>query len=119
MSPTMGKLDFVLKKEKNMSTSFLISRRYYLALMHLLTDVEKPNFSSHDGGSIGINTIRVELDITDRIVWDNLNNKIENVLNASNKLFSKHGIDTVLSFEKLRVMLHQFWKSGYLSFSDK
>ena len=63
--------------------------------------------------------MKVKLDITERIVWDNLNNKIENVLNASNKLFSKHGIDKVLSFEELRRMLHKFWKHGYLSFSDK
>ena len=33
--------------------------------------------------------------------------------------FSEHGIDTELSFEELQVMLHQFWKNGYLSFSDK
>ena len=53
------------------------------------------------------------------MVWDNLNNTIETVLNMSNELLSKHWIDKVLSFEELRRMLHRFWKSGYLSFSDK
>ena len=63
--------------------------------------------------------MEVKLDIIERIVWDNLNNKIEDVLNMSNELFSKLGIDKVLSFEELRRMLHSFWKNGYLSFSDK
>ena len=53
------------------------------------------------------------------MVWDNLNNTIETVLNMSNELLSKHGIDKVLSFEELRRMLHRWWKNGYLSFSDK
>ena len=53
------------------------------------------------------------------MVWDNLNNTIETVLNMSNELLSKHGIDKVLSFEELRRMLHRFWKNRYLSFSDK
>ena len=62
--------------------------------------------------------MKIKLEVTERIVWDNLNNKIEDVLNMSNDLFSKHGIDKELSFEELRKMLHRFWKHGYLSFSD-
>ena len=86
---------------------------------YVLTDREKPDISSNDGGSIGNDRMKIKLEVTERIVWDNLNNKIEDVLNMSNELFSKHGIDKVLSFEELRRMLHRFWKHGYLSFSDK
>ena len=84
-----------------------------------LTEREKPDISSNIGGSIGNDRVELKLDIIERIVWDNLNNKIEDVLNMSNDLFSKHGIDKELSFEELRGMLHRFWKDGYLSFSDK
>ncbi len=84
-----------------------------------LTEREKPDISSNIGGSIGNDRVELKLDIIERIVWDNLNNKIEDVLNMSNDLFSKHGIDKELSFEELRGMFHRFWKNGYLSFSDK
>ncbi len=122
MSPSTGKFDFVLRKEKKYE-----HRYFYItdvlpstyAHRYRLTDREKPDISSNKGGSIGINDAEVKLDIIERIVWDNLNNKIEDVLNMSNDLFSKHGIDKELSFEELRGMLHRFWKNGYLSFSDK
>ena len=117
-----GEIRFCFKKRKKYEHQFfniaeILPSTY--AYRYLFTGIEKPNFSSHDGGSIGIDRIKVKLDITDRIVWDNLNNNIEDVLNMSNELFSKYGIDKVLSFEELRGMLHRFWKNGYLSFSDK
>ena len=122
MSPSTGKFDFVLRKEKKYE-----HRYFYItdvlpstyAHRYRLTDREKPDISSNKGGSIGNVNVEIKLDIIERIVWDNLNNKIEDVLNMSNDLFSKHGIDKELSFEELRGMLHRFWKNGYLSFSDK
>ena len=122
MSPSAGKFDFVLRKEKKYEHRFfyitdVLPGNY--AHRYRLTDREEPDISSNKGGSIGINDGEVKLDIIERIVWDNLNNKIEDVLNMSNDLFSKHGIDKELSFEELRGMLHRFWKNGYLSFSDK
>ncbi len=118
----MGKLDFVLRKEKTYEHRFfniaeILPSTY--AHRYRLTDREKPDISSNKGGSIGNENAEFKLDIIERIVWDNLNNKIEDVLNMSNELFSKHGIDKELSFEELRGMLHRFWKNGYLSFSDK
>ena len=120
--PNTGKFDFVLRKEKKYE-----HRYFYItevlpstyAHRYRLTDREKPDISSNKGGSIGNVNVEIKLDIIERIVWDNLNNKIEDVLNMSNELFSKHGIDKELSFEELRGMLHRFWKNGYLSFSDK
>ena len=122
MSPSAGKFDFVLRKEKKYEHRFfyitdVLPSNY--AHRYRLTDREKPDISSNKGGSIGNVNAEIKLDIIERIVWDNLNNKIEDVLNMSNDLFSKHGIDKELSFEELRGMLHRFWKNGYLSFSDK
>jgi len=122
MSPGSGKFDFVLRKEKKYEHRFfnitdVLPSTY--AHRYRLTDREKPDISSNIGGSIGNDRVEIKLDIMKRIVWDNLNNKIEDVLNMSNDLFSKHGIDKELSFEELRGMLHRFWKNGYLSFSDK
>ena len=122
MSPSAGKFDFVLRKEKKYEHRFfyitdVLPSNY--AHRYRLTDREKPDISSNKGGSIGNVNAEIKLDIIERIVWDNLNNKIEDVLNMSNELLSKHGIDKVLSFEELRRMLHRFWKNGYLSFSDK
>ena len=122
MSPSTGKFDFVLRKEKKYEHRFfyitdVLPVNY--AHRYRLTDREKPDISSNKGGSIGNINVEIKLDIIQRIVWDNLNNKIEDVLNMSNDLFSKHGIDKELSFEELRGILHRFWKSGYLSFSDK
>ena len=122
MYPSTGKFDFVLRKEKKYEHRFfyitdVLPSNY--AHRYRLTDREKPDISSNKGGSIGYEKAEIKLDIIQRIVWDNLNNKIEDVLNMSNDLFSKHGIDKELSFEELRGMLHRFWKNGYLSFSDK
>ena len=122
MSPSTGKFDFVLRKEKKYE-----HRYFYItevlpstyAHRYRLTDREKPDISSNKGGSIGNDNAEIKLEVTERIVWDNLDNKIEDVLNMSNELFSKHGIDKELSFEELRGMLHRFWKNGYVSFSDK
>ena len=50
------------------------------------------------------------------MLWVNLNNTIETVLNMSNELLSKHGIDKVLSFEELRRMLHGFGKADICRF---
>jgi len=122
MSPSAGQFNFVLRKEKKYEHRFfyitdVLPSNY--AHRYRLTDREKPDISSNKGGSIGNVNAEIKLDIIERIVWDNLNNKIEDVLNMSNELLSKHGIDKVLSFEELRGMLHRFWKNGYLSFSDK
>ena len=118
-----GYSTFVLRKEKKYEHRFFYITDVlpiHYAHRFRLTDREKPDISSNKGGSIGnVNDMEVKLDIIERIVWDNLNNKIEDVLNMSNDLFSKHGIDKELSFEELRGMLHRFWKNGYLSFSDK
>ncbi|MCH2578090.1 MAG: hypothetical protein MK003_07025, partial [Pseudomonadales bacterium] len=122
MSPISGKFDFVLRKEKKYEHRFFnitdVSPTNY-AHRYRLTDRGKLDISSNKGGSIGNDRVEIKLEVTERIVWDNLNNKIEDVLNMSNELLSKHGIDKVLSFEELRRMLHRFWKNGYLSFSDK
>ena len=101
--PNMGKFSFALRKDKKHEHRFfniaeVLPTTY--AYRYRLTDVEKPNLSSRDGGSIGINRLKVKLDIIERIIWDNLNNKIEDVLNVSNKLLSEHGIDTELYFEE-------------------
>ena len=120
--PNSGKFDFVLRKVKKHEHRFfkitdIMPANY--AHKYRLTDREKPDISSNNGGSIGNDMVEIKLDIIERIVWDNLNNKIEDVLNMSNELFSKHGIDKELTFEKLRGMLHRFWRQGYLSFSDQ
>jgi hypothetical protein len=124
-----GEIRFCFKKrkEKKRKEKKYEHRYFYItdvlpstyAHRYRLTDREKPDISSNKGGSIGNVNVEIKLDIIERIVWDNLNNKIEDVLNMSNDLFSKHGIDKELSFEELRGMLHRFWKNGYLSFSDK
>ena len=91
MSPSTGKFDFVLRKEKKYE-----HRYFYItdvlpstyAHRYRLTDREKPDISSNKGGSIGNINVEIKLDIIQRIVWGNLNNKIEDVLNMSNDLFS-------------------------------
>ena len=122
MSPSSGKFDFVLRKEKKYEHRYFnindVSLNNY-AHRYRLIDRGKPDISSNNGGSIGNDMVEIKLEVTERIVWDNLNNKIKDVLNKSNEVFSKHGIDKELSFEELRRMLHRFWKHGYLSFSDK
>ena len=117
-----GEIRFCFKKEKKYEHRFfnitdVLPVNY--AHRYRLTDRGKPDISSNKGGSIGNDRVEIKLEVTERIVWDNLDNKIEDVLNMSNELLSKHGIDKVLSFEELRRMLHRFWKNGYLSFSDK
>jgi hypothetical protein len=62
--------------------------------------------------------LRIELDVIEKIIWDNLGCRILDVQGKSNELFLEHGIDKELSFESLREILHRYWKEGYVVFSD-
>ena len=121
MSPDSGKLTFTLRKEKKYEHRFFNILDVFPATYahaHLLTGLEKPDFASNYGGVIGYNQLRLKLDIIERIVWDNLGNKILDMQSKSNALFLKHGIEKELSFESLRKILHRYWKNGYVTFSD-
>ena len=121
MSPNSGKLTFILRKEeKHAHRFFNILDVFPTTYAHQdrLTNLELPDFASNYGGVIGYNQVRVNLDIIERVVWDNLGNKILDIQSQSNALFLKHGIDKEISFESLREMLHRYWKNGYVTFSD-
>ena len=121
MSPNSGKLTFILRKEEKYAHRFFnILDIFPTTYAHpdRLTNLEPPDFASNYGGAIGYNQVRVNLDIIERVVWDNLGNKILDIQSQSNALFLKHGIDKEISFESLREMLHRYWKNGYVTFSD-
>tara|TARA_B110000438_G_scaffold118312_1_gene115553 strand:+ start:1277 stop:2524 length:1248 start_codon:yes stop_codon:yes gene_type:complete len=121
MSPNSGKLTFILRKEEKYAHRFFnILDVFPTTYAHSdrLTNLEPPDFASNYGGAIGYNQVRVNLDIIERVVWDNLGNKILDIQSQSNALFLKHGIDKEISFESLREMLHRYWKNGYVTFSD-
>ena len=121
MSPNSGKLTFILRKEEKYAHRFFNILDVFpttYAHQDRLTNLELPDFASNYGGAIGYNQVRVNLDIIERVVWDNLGNKILDIQSQSNALFLKHGIDKEISFESLREMLHRYWKNGYVTFSD-
>ena len=98
MSPNSGKFIFSLrKKEKHEHRFFYIHDVLPSTYAHsyLLTNLEAPDFSSNSGGAIGTNSVRIKLDVIERIVWDNLGNKIIDILNKSNIDFLKHEIADV------------------------
>jgi hypothetical protein len=62
--------------------------------------------------------VKIKLDVVERVIWDNLDNKIKDILNKSNAQLLKHGIEKELSFELLREILHRYWRNGYANFSE-
>ncbi len=121
MSPNNGKFGFTLRKESKYEHRFFdmldVSPETYVS-PYRLTNLEKPDFISNDGGAIGRNDVKIKLDVVERVIWDNLDNKIKDILNKSNAQLLKHGIEKELSFELLREILHRYWRNGYANFSE-
>lgn len=120
ISPNSGKLAFTLRKEKQHEHKYFnildVTPETY-AHPFLLTNIEKPDFSSQSGGVIGTKSLTVKLNIMERIVWDNLGQKLKDIFDKSKAEISDKKIDQDLSFDNLREMVHKFWKNGYINFS--
>lgn len=121
MSPDSGKLVFTLRKEKKHEHKYfnileVLPNTY--AHQYQLMGIENPDFTSNSGGAIGNNDLKIELTATERIIWDNLGHKVEDIFNASKNDMIKHSVQDELSFELLREVLHRYWKHGYVNFSE-
>ena len=63
---------------------------------YLLTDIEKPDFTSQSGGVIGTKSLTVKLNIMERIVWDNLGQKLKDIFDKSKAEISDKKIDEIM-----------------------
>ena len=62
--------------------------------------------------------IEIKLDVEERIIWNNLNGQISNVLEKTNSEFKKNNIKEI-SLNSLINTLHLFWRRGRIDFSYK
>jgi len=112
MNPNSGKFNFILRKNKKYKNRFFkIEELLPSTFVHKLNegDFRKKNNSSEDAVSFD----------AEGIIWMNINNKIENILNKSNKLIAEKKPESQLSFGDLQKILHNYWKNGYIALSDK
>jgi len=122
MSPNSGKFAFSLRKKKEFEHRFFnrveISPDTF-AHKYLLKDIEKPELRSGSGGSIGYGNFCVELTVKDRILWDSLNRTVSEIIDFSNSIADEFDLTENFTMDYVIAKLHNFWKSGYLNFSDE
>ena len=120
MNPNSGKLSFTLRKSPRRQYAYFdileITRETYVA--PILTTLEKPDFTANIGGVIGKNKFRKSITVQERIIWDSLNERVGAILEKINAETLARGFQEEFSFEKLREFLHQYWKHGYVNFSQ-
>jgi SAM-dependent methyltransferase len=112
MSPSSGKFSFFLRKGKKYENRF-----FEIEELTASTYVQKIPFKllEHDDDSF-LQGVSKNIE---KIIWLNIDNKIEDILKKSNEVISKEGFEEELSFNNIRTVLHHYWKEGKISFSDR
>tara|TARA_B100001996_G_C18633533_1_gene582728 strand:- start:176 stop:1420 length:1245 start_codon:yes stop_codon:yes gene_type:complete len=117
--PNNGKFSFILRKEKKFENIWFdiksLNKETY-ANHNEYKAKKSMDIDSNYGGSIGIGDVSIDLTVEERVIWDNLNNKVKNILVHSNREFKKNNLQEI-TLNELFVLLHKFWKRGRLDFS--
>ena len=61
---------------------------------------------------------KIELNILEKIIWDQLDNNIEGILLKTNEIIADFSIQKQISLNELKEIIHKFWKNGYVSLAD-
>ena len=89
----------------------------YVYINHFF-DLDPLDLKNNSGGTIGNKKVQIKLDVEERIIWNNLNGQISNVLEKTNSEFKKNNIKEI-SLNSLINTLHLFWRRGRIDFSYK
>jgi SAM-dependent methyltransferase len=121
MSPSLGKFSFTLRKQKKYMNKFFKTKDLIDTTYAYKLNMDHPLNKKHDYNSKGLiinHGRKIELDILEKIIWDQLNNNISSILIKTNKIISNLNIEKQISLNELKEILHNFWKNGYISLAD-
>jgi SAM-dependent methyltransferase len=113
ISPLSGKFSFILRKGKKYENRFFKIDELTTSIF-----VRKLPFKESPAKDVTWDIKGVSKNI-EKIIWLNIDNKIEDILEKSNEVISKEGFEEELSFNNIQMVLHHYWKEGKISFSDR
>ena len=118
--PNSGKFSFILRKDKKFEHIWFekdkIKDSYYVHRNILYSNLNPLDIKNNSGGTIGNKKVQIPLTVEERIIWNNLNDRIDNILVNINLEFKKNNINE-LSIYSLTDILHLFWRRGRIDFS--
>ena len=119
-NPNSGKLSFILRKNFKFSHLWYnkdqIQRSHFVYSNPLYSGLDMIDIENNYGGTVGNSTDLFKLKIKERIIYDNLNQKISAVLVKSNLEFKKNNIQKI-TLNGLIDILHILWRRGIIDFS--
>ncbi len=122
LDPSTGKFSFILRKNKKFEHIWFeknkIESKNYVYTQPLLSNLDPLDLKNNSGGTIGNRKVQIKLDVEERIIWNNLNGQISNILEKTNSEFKKNNIKEI-SLNSLINTLHLFWRRGRIDFSYK
>jgi SAM-dependent methyltransferase len=121
INTSLGKFTFVLRKQKKYQNRFFKIKELqnYTYVRKLFKDHNENNINDYSKKAIIIDIDqKVELDILEKIIWNQLEGKIEDILLKTNELISNLDILKKISLNELKEIIHKFWKNGYVSLAD-
>ena len=120
INPNSGRFSFVLRK--NISFSHLwydknkIEDKHFAYTNALYSNLDPLDIPNNSGGAVGNTMIKFKLTIRGRIIWNNLNQEICDVLKKTNIDFKENNIEEI-TLNTLIDALHIFWRRGKIDFS--
>ena len=121
-NPNSGKFSFILRKDIRFSHLWYnkdeIESKFFVYTNPLYSNLDPLDIKNNSGGSIGNKMIKYELSIEGRIIWNNLNRKICDVLEKTNLEYKENNVQEI-TLNTLIDALHIFWRRGKIDFSFK
>ena len=121
MHTSLGKFTFVLRKQKKYENRFfkINELKNSTYVRKLFKDHDENNINDYSKKSLIFNSDqKVELNALEKIIWNQLEGKIEDILLKTNQLISNLDIYKKISQTELKNIIHKFWKNGYISLAD-
>ena len=118
--PNAGKFSFTLRKNKKFEHMWfdkkMLNSNIYAYKHNMYKDIKPINEIENSGGSVGFNDLEVKLSIKERVLWNNLDNKISKILELTNGQLRKMDYENFNETE-LTETLHSLWLRGRIDFA--
>ncbi len=118
--PNAGKFSFTLRKNKKFEHMWfdkkMLNSDIYAYKHKMYKDIKPINEIENSGGSVGFHDLEVKLSIKERVLWNNLDNKISKILKLSNDQLRKMDYENFNKTE-LTETLHSLWLRGRIDFA--
>ena len=121
MNPSLGKFSFILRKQKKYINKFFKTKDLIGTTHVYKLNKNHPLNKERDYNSKGLiinHGRKIELNILEKIIWDQLNNNIMGILLKTNEIIADSNIQKQISLNELKEIINKFWKNGYVSLAD-